>query len=258
MAPLSRQLLRSLAMYDVVPGSRLRGAGATKDSIAHAVRTEKLVRVHRDVFALTPSLGDRGRWLAAVLACGESAALSHLSAAALWALIDYTPRIIEVTVPRAGGRKDPLGLRVHRSRILIGHTTLRQRIEVTSLARTLDDCAGRLAPRSRVLRALLERYVAGQGIDANELEARFYALCVRAGLPRPQKQTWLGQVRRVDFLWPGLGLTWRPTAATPTSGPCPSRTTTLVTARSRSPPAAKCCASPGPRSWPPRRRSSPT
>lgn len=205
-------------------GARLAAAGVSHDAIRHAVKTERLFRQYRGVFSLSPSLSASGRWFAAVAACGHRAALSHLSAAALWSLTSGHDHVIEVTVPNHNGHKPPEGLRVHRT--IRPESTRRNRIEVTTLHRTIDDCAYRLSrqPLHRVLRqaefhhrldltrlqdhatssllkALLHSYVAGEGIDANQLEAEFFALCIKAGLPRPDKQTWLGP-RRVDFVWP--------------------------------------------------------
>ena len=61
-------------------------------------------------------LGIRGHWMAAVLACGPGAALSHASAAALWDLRRTDAVIVDVTARRTG-RKRP-GLRIHRPRTL--------------------------------------------------------------------------------------------------------------------------------------------
>ena len=157
---------------------------------------------------------------------GRRAALSHLSAAALWDVSDLHDHVIEVTVPRSGGRRDPRGIRVHRT--IRPQSTRRDRIEVTTLHRTIDDCAHRLSGRqlhrmlrraeyhhrldvhalaatatSRSLKTLLTTYVAGEGVDKNELESRFFALCATAGLPLPAGQVWHG-TRRVDFSWPEL------------------------------------------------------
>ena len=228
MAPLSRQLLANLAVHDVVVGGRLRECGVSYEAVRHAVATERLFRQYRGVYSLTPDLTDKGRWFAAVAASGPAAALSHMSAARLWTLTSVVDHVIETTVPSSNGRRPPPGLQVHRTRR--PDSTRRDRIEVTTLHRTIDDCAPRLGrdglhrmlrqaefhhrldvvgltrrARSRALKRLLGAYVAGAGIEANELEARFYALCATAGLPLPQRQRWLG-ARRVDFVWPELGL----------------------------------------------------
>jgi len=82
--------------------------------------------------------------MAAVLACGPAAVLSHRAAAALWGLRP-TPGRIEVTVGTTA-RRVP-GLLVHRSRMLhAGDITYRDQIPVTSVARTLLDLAGAVPP----------------------------------------------------------------------------------------------------------------
>lgn len=71
--------------HGVVTSVQVEAAGIDKDGIAWRVRTGRLHRLHRGVYAVGHrSLSWRGRWLAAVLAAGDGAVLSHTSAAALW------------------------------------------------------------------------------------------------------------------------------------------------------------------------------
>src|ERR1700761_893540 len=71
--------------HGVVTVEQLAEAGIDKDGVAWRVRTGRLHRLHRGVYAVGHrSLSWRGRWLAAVLAVGDGAVLSHSSAAALW------------------------------------------------------------------------------------------------------------------------------------------------------------------------------
>jgi hypothetical protein len=83
----------------------------------------------------------RGRWIAAVLACGREAVLSHRSAARLWGLLDANSPRIDVTTPNRGRTSIP-GIRRHRVRHLAREdaTTLEE-IRVTTVARTLFDLA---------------------------------------------------------------------------------------------------------------------
>jgi hypothetical protein len=84
-----------------------------------------------------PRVSFRGRYLAAVMACGPDAWLSHRSAADLWGLRPNASRL-EVTVPEK--REGPPGVQVHRTRMLAPQDfTVHDGIPVTSVARTLLD-----------------------------------------------------------------------------------------------------------------------
>jgi hypothetical protein len=78
--------------------------------------------------------------LAAVLACGEGAVLSHRSAAAHWGLLQTEAAAIDVTARR--GRRGTAGIRLHRARSLDAQdTTTHEAIPITTVARTLLDLA---------------------------------------------------------------------------------------------------------------------
>ncbi|HEX4669497.1 MAG TPA: DUF559 domain-containing protein [Solirubrobacterales bacterium] len=83
-----------------------------------------------------------GYWLAAVLACGETALLSHGSAATLWGLARTRSSPIDVT-STSGRQYRPgrLTIRLHRGHVDEEDRTLRADIPVTSVARTLFDYA---------------------------------------------------------------------------------------------------------------------
>lgn len=95
----------------------------------------------------------RGHWLAAVLACGDDAVLSHLSAAALWGLIGYRPGPVEVTSP--SGRPGRAGIALRRCAIVEDERAVQAGIPVTSVSRTLVDLAGVL-DSTRLRRAFEE------------------------------------------------------------------------------------------------------
>src|SRR4029450_613126 len=87
-----------------------------------------LHRIHRGVFAVGhPGLSREGRWMAAVLACGPHAVLSHISAAELWGMLRSKRRpsppssedAAHVTVPTQAGRRPRHGIVVHRSGTLV-------------------------------------------------------------------------------------------------------------------------------------------
>ena len=85
--------------------------------------------------------------MAAVLACGDGAALSHRSAAALWELLPTRPGPVHVTIPTHAGRSRRAGIRLHRSPSLPdAATTHERRIAVTTPARTLADLQRSVAP----------------------------------------------------------------------------------------------------------------
>jgi hypothetical protein len=180
-----------------------------------------------------PGLSPEGRWLAAVLACGAGAVLSHQSAAALWDLRPTSRAAIDVTAPSRHRRR---GVDLHRSRCLAPEQrTERSQIPCTTVARTLVDLAGVLertgiegAWRRAEMLALLDVHavksalepsrgrrgagvirslLAESGVDEitrSELEERFLALCDHASLPRPEVNTRIdanGANYEVDFLW---------------------------------------------------------
>ena len=158
--------------------------------------------------------------MAAVLASGESAVLSHGSAAELIGLWDKRPVAIDVIAPRRAGRKI-VGIRWHNvRRPASDEVETRQGIPCTTPSRTLVDMAGRLGERS--LRRMVEQAAVLRLLDVSEidrvlargrrrgapwlrsilapwrtedgrpprlrspLEARFLPVLLEAGLPRPR------------------------------------------------------------------------
>jgi predicted transcriptional regulator of viral defense system len=113
-----------------------------------------LHRVHPGIYAVGhPCLTYEARWMAAVLACGDGAVLSHLDAAVLWKVYDSQRTKVHVTVL---SRRTVPGLWIHRARRLHPNdVTVREGIPVTTVARTLVDLTD-LLPRDRVLRAMRE------------------------------------------------------------------------------------------------------
>src|SRR5690606_36985102 len=99
---------------------QLLGCGLSRAAISKRARSGRLHRVHRGVYAIVGALDDAGRWMAAVLACGDGAVLSHRSAAALWGLLPAAAGPTHVSVPTANGRKRQGGIRLHRCASLAG------------------------------------------------------------------------------------------------------------------------------------------
>jgi very-short-patch-repair endonuclease len=187
---------------------QLREAGLSDDAVLGRVRAGRLHRVHQGVYAVGhPALTQEGRWLGAVLACGEGAVLSHRSAAELWQLLDCKGGLIQVSVPTTAGRRRRAGLRLHRRRSLDAHSTMHHRgIPVTTPARTIADLDGAVPP-TQLRRAIRRAEVRGlrTGVEAgeptrSELEHLFLRLCERHRIPAPEVNVRVGD-HEVDFLW---------------------------------------------------------
>jgi predicted transcriptional regulator of viral defense system len=135
--------------------SQLLELGISAAAIATWRRRHRLQVVHRGVYSVGhTALRAEGHRLAAVLACGPRAVLSHRSAAAHWGLLRTDQTRIDVTAPR--GRHGAPGIRLHRSRSLDAQdTTHHQGIPVTTVSRTLLDLAS-TARASELERALAQ------------------------------------------------------------------------------------------------------
>jgi very-short-patch-repair endonuclease len=140
--------------HGVVTQAQLIAAGLDRDAIAYRRRVGRLHLLHRGVYAVghrPPS--PLATAIAAVLACGPDAVLSHRSAAALWRIVPRWHTPTEVTAPTQHRLKEIL---VHRSRHQ--DTTVHYGIRVTTPLRTLVDLADVL-PAKRLTRALNEAQV---------------------------------------------------------------------------------------------------
>jgi hypothetical protein len=145
---------------------QLRACGLDDHAIARRVRDGRLHRLYRGVYAVGHiGLTLRGRFRAAVLACGERAVLSHFAAAAFWGFWTWDARLIDVTI--GSGTRDIDGIRVHRSRTLERDVFVRHGIRVTSPARTLLDLAAVLPERS--LRRMARRAQAQRAVTIREI-----------------------------------------------------------------------------------------
>ncbi len=199
--------------HGVISLSQLRSCGLSDSAVGDRVASGRLHRIHRGVYAVGHAgLGNEGRWMAAVLACGDGAALSHLSAAELWGMVRETRRssdelpLIHVTV-RGDGRSRP-GIRVHRSATVSpADVTRRLGVPVTKPARTLDDVRRTLSS-GVFASALRQAEFLGLPIGdpwksdhtRSELEARFLKLIRRHRLPQPEVNVRVDRYV-VDFLW---------------------------------------------------------
>jgi very-short-patch-repair endonuclease len=182
--------------------------GVGRGAIARRIRNRELHRIHRGVYAVGhPGLSVHGRLMAAVLACGDGACLSHRSAAQLWKLLERVPDPIDVSVPTTTGRSTRQGIRVHRREALTGRAvTSHLGIPVTAPAQTLEDLR-RCVPPAQLRRAVRQAEVRGleTGLaraepTRSELEDRFLRLCRRHRIPAPEVNVRVGGYE-VDFLW---------------------------------------------------------
>lgn len=231
---MSREVLRlAEAQHGVISRQQLLALGMEPEAVRCRAATGRLVRLTPGVYALGHrALRPQGRWMAAVLSCGEGAVLSHRSAAAAWRLRPYSGEP-ELTVPRSGGRRRD-GVRTYRARLADSERTVHHGLPVTTVARTLLDLAAVVPPhhlRRAVERAeqreLFDLRQVERVLDAHprragrralvallddarrhdlpttrsDLEAAFLQLCLDHRLPRPQVNRY--DVHGVDFRWPG-------------------------------------------------------
>ena len=104
------------AQHGVASRAQLLVMGLTNEDVDRRIRAKRLHRLSQGVFAVGHRvLTIEGRWMAAVLAGGTDAVLSHASAAAAWELRLVGSGAIHVTIPSDSGRKRRAGIRVHRS-----------------------------------------------------------------------------------------------------------------------------------------------
>lgn len=150
-------MTRADLLADEVPATQIRSW----------LRTGRAHKVFDGVYAWGhPSLTREERWLAAVMACGPGAALSHLSAALLWAIIKAQGRYIDVSVPRT--REGIAGIQVHRRRHP-PNTTTQRGIPTTTIAQTLLDLAAQFS--AKALETALGEAQLQREFDADDLES---------------------------------------------------------------------------------------
>lgn len=222
--------------HGVVARRQLLALGYSSKGIRHRLASGRLHRLHQGVYAVgRRSVGPDGRWMAAVLACGPKAVLSHSSAAALWRIGGEERDLIEVSVHDPYQRRRP-GLRIFRRPSLWPEDhTARHGIPVTTPTQTLIDLSLRFDRRGieravneadkydlvhppQLRKALDQRQgepgVAGLRtildrrtfrLTKEELERRFLPLARKAGLPTPLTGQFVNEFE-VDFYWPDLGL----------------------------------------------------
>jgi very-short-patch-repair endonuclease len=231
MAELAR------AQHGVVARRQLEALGLSDKAIRHRLARGRLHRLHPGVYAVGHrSIPKQGWWLAAVLASGPEALLSHRTAAALWELRGYSGGAIHVTVPHKSTSSKPI--RRHCSLVPADERAVEEGIPATSVHRTIFDLAStedldtvvamikEAEYRNRYdrlsLPVLLDRYPEKRGSQnlraalkrlkeepsgrkRSKLEDRFAPFLRRHRLPLPRFNDWilLGSKRyRADCHWP--------------------------------------------------------
>jgi very-short-patch-repair endonuclease len=211
--------------------------GLSEEEIDGRIRTGRLHPVRHGIYAVGHTcLSRKGRWLAAVLASGPDAVLSHWSAAALWMIRPSSRTVIDVTDPVKSRSWD--GIRRHHKVLPGDEVTVMEGIPVTTVPRTIFDLAA--TESLDVVKALLreaefrqlhdrlslwdlvERYPGRRGVrkvkvaleglkdeplDERKslLEERFAPFVRRHHLPQTRFNQWIlvGDKRfQVDCLWP--------------------------------------------------------
>lgn len=223
--------------HGVVTRAQLVEVGLSPAAVGRRLKSARLRALHRGVYYLGPFQHDRAREMAAALAGGPTALLSHTTALRLWGMREVeVPGSIHVSVPGCGrGRR--AGIRFHRiAELAEDERAVVDSIPVTSPARTLVDAAGILGsheiaraaavaereglierdelnhlperyrgrPGMAALRALLEDEAA-PNFTRSAAERRCLELVRLAGLPRPRANVPFGPYE-LDLLWPAEGV----------------------------------------------------
>jgi hypothetical protein len=238
LIPLERLIAERAALqFGVIALWQLLELGLSAAGVRHRVAAGRLHRVHAGVYAVGYArLTLQGRYMAAVLACGDESGLSHRSAAQHRSLRSNGRAAIDVISPGRSGRRRA-GIDAHTSATLLPRDfEVVGGIRCTTVARTLLDLAAVLPRRAverafdqaevlRVLdarqiedvlaragnhrgagtlRAILVEHAPASTLTPNDLEEMFLAICDGAGLPRPAVNAWIALEPtgyEADFLW---------------------------------------------------------
>ncbi|HWO47695.1 MAG TPA: type IV toxin-antitoxin system AbiEi family antitoxin domain-containing protein [Solirubrobacterales bacterium] len=213
----SRIALIARKQHGIVTTAQLVEVGLTKSAISKRARCGRLYRIHRGVYSVGhDGLDKEARWMAAVLACGAGAVLSHGPAAVHWGLLRPLDGPIDITIPTQNGRCRRNGVRIHRCGSLKASlsttglpkrlATVRDHIPVTTVPRTLVDIRATLPPRL-VRRAVRQAEFLGLGLGEiktdrtrSDLERYFLRLWRGTRLWQPEVNVPIDGMT-VDFLW---------------------------------------------------------
>lgn len=221
--------------HGVVGRWQLHRLGLSDQMIKTRIAHGGLSRLHRGVYAVGhQALTVESRWMAAVLAHGPQAVLSHRSAGQFWGIYPRSSIAPEVTCP--GSKKTKRGIVAHRGSLPGDEVVRASGIPVTSVPRTMLDLAGTRSEReverawnemevhaytdqlsvprllkrypgrrgSLLLLRLANRKTLPVGITRNDFEEAFLALIDRFRLPRPRMNVHMTIRERFfefDCLW---------------------------------------------------------
>jgi predicted transcriptional regulator of viral defense system len=249
--------------HGLITTRQLLDLGLSMSAIEHRARVGRLHRLHRGVYAVGHRpVSPLAHALAAVLACGPGATLSHSSAGTLWGISKHWHPTLEVTTRCCRSRR---GLRVHRSKTLTAQDiTVHFGIPTTTPARTLLDNAPRLAD-SALARAVNDLRLAGylSLVDLSELLDRHpdthAAKRLRKLLARPERPPTRSEFEDAFLLFaeryalpePQVNITspaTKPTSSSQTTG---SSSSSIVTCTTRTASNSKATATAIPTSSPP-------
>jgi len=228
-APPRRLGHLAATQHGVFARAQALACGVNARAVARRVSAGAYERLHPGVYRVA---GAPATWrqalIAACLACGRAAAVSHLAAAALWGLAGFEPGRVELTARRA--RRRVRGCVLHWSSLAPGDVKRVDGIPVTSVARTLADLAGcvradaleealddalrrrlvtvagmrkelrRRRPGVKVLGRLIDARAGMRRVPETVFETKLLRVLRAGGLPLPAVQHWIGRYR-VDFAY---------------------------------------------------------
>ena len=191
--------------HGLVTTAQLAAAGLGPRAVAHRVAGGRLVRRHRGVYQVGPTAAPLSREMAAVLACGGKAALSHQSAAAVWGF-GQGDRVVHITVEGDTARTRH-GIRVHHTASL--NAAVKHGLPLTDPARTLRDLKtvltsaqhDRASEQAHILGLVIADDAPEPDFTRSEGERRLKALCKAARLPSPRMNARVAGWE-VDAYWP--------------------------------------------------------
>jgi very-short-patch-repair endonuclease len=230
----ARALVRS--QHGVVARGQLMALGYTRREIEQRLHNGRLHHISHGVYAVgRPDLTPRGRWMAAVLACGDDAVLSHRSAAELWRIGTEEGKRIDVSIRRKS-KITRKGIKVRARPSLDAESVvvhfgipvtrpvqtlidLATELKILRLERAVDEADKLDLVDPETLRTALDGYVGMPGVKTlrtmldrhtfrlsdSDLEIIFRPLALAGGFPLPlTKHRVLGY--EVDFWFPDHGL----------------------------------------------------
>jgi very-short-patch-repair endonuclease len=206
---LDERVARVAALqHGAITRQQLTELGMGRGAIATRLKNGRLHCLHRGVYAVGHAAPNEARdFMAAVLASGEGAALSHQSAVVLWKFLKPLGGPVHVTSPSTSGKAPRTGVVLHRSPSLRrrGEVTRRHGIPVTSPRRTIEDLEGTVEPylyRRAKRQAEFLRHKLSLPTDRSrsDLERDFLGFLGKHRFPSPEVNAKVGRYV-VDFLW---------------------------------------------------------